>query len=877
MADALKHTVDTTNVTDNRKSRNKRKQKLSHVNNSVVDDNFLDFDFLDKDFLDNDFNHILTEQVSQNSTNDKSISLEENSVGGLIAGNGTSSSMSEVGLADANEGVTQNNFKPEADRLTGNFVSDNVINLSRRVLSHAEISVLSKGLKFCPTPRELDKAKIKQDLENFGRRLRLKWHFRHEEEEFSTNPFKHKSTYHPKNEDAAIEVYLSTIEEQILGIHEQGSNYSNLTVDEREALRTLRNDSEIIIKSADKGSGVVVWDKEDYLKEADSQLSDASIYEEIDYDPSSALEEMISECVNSIRDRGDIMDPDTLQFFSVDNPKLGRFYLLPKIHKRLCRVPGRPVISNSGYYTENISAFLDFHLQPLSQKVKSYIKDTNDFLRKIRDLPDLPADSIFCTIDVVGLYPNIPHEDGLEAIRKSLDSREDPEVSTATLMELANLVLKNNYFVHNGKTYKQKQGTAIGTKFAPSYAILAMGDFETKALNNYFLDPWVWWRYIDDIFLIWQHGEESLLKFIEYLNSLHPSIKFTYKYSRDSIEFLDVLVSRDGVGISTDLYVKDTDTHQYLQFSSCHTFHTKRGIPYGQALRLRRIISDDTILGNRCKELESWLVNRGYPRRMVTEQIERAKMQDRNSLLNFEKGQADKSQRPVLVLTYHPALSKKVHEIIRMFHPILLCDEEHRRFFSDLPLVAFRRTKSLSDILVRAAVPKTPDHSENGCRGCRGRGDCEVCDHITEATNFTSSSNGRNFDIRCGPLHCNSKHVVYLLECKTCGIQYVGSTITKFRIRCNNYKSQFRKYIERRDLGTLGRGKAVPQADLHAHFAQEGHNGLDDFSFKLIDTANTEEDLRKREMFWAFKLNTFLPNGLNDRDIVVEPQSQSLR
>ena len=88
---------------------------------------------------------------------------------------------------------------------------------------------------------------------------------------------------------------------------------------------------------------------------------------------------------------------------------------------------------------------------------KSYIKDTNDFLKKLRDLPDLPQDSIFCTIDVVGLYPNIPHEDGLQALRKSLDARVNPEVSTATLMELDELVLKNNYFTHNDEIYHQKK------------------------------------------------------------------------------------------------------------------------------------------------------------------------------------------------------------------------------------------------------------------------------------------------------------------------------------------------------------------------------------------------------------------------------------
>ena len=89
---------------------------------------------------------------------------------------------------------------------------------------------------------------------------------------------------------------------------------------------------------------------------------------------------------------------------------------------------------NSGYYTENILTFLEYHLKPIAQKVKSYIKDTNDILRKLDALPSLPEDIILCTIDVVGLYPNIPHEDGLVAMRKVLDAREDKTVSRQTLL-----------------------------------------------------------------------------------------------------------------------------------------------------------------------------------------------------------------------------------------------------------------------------------------------------------------------------------------------------------------------------------------------------------------------------------------------------------
>ena len=153
------------------------------------------------------------------------------------------------------------------------------------------------------------------------------------------------------------------------------------------------------------------------------------------------------------------------------DPKFARFYLLPKIHKRLHNVPGRPVISNSGYYTENISSFLDHHLQPLAQAVKSYIKDTNEFLKKLRSLPKLPDGIILCTMDVVGLYPNIPHEEGLSALRKRLETRKEKYVSTDTIIDLAEVVLKNNIFTFGKKTLKQKRGTAIGTKFAPPYSI----------------------------------------------------------------------------------------------------------------------------------------------------------------------------------------------------------------------------------------------------------------------------------------------------------------------------------------------------------------------------------------------------------------------
>ena len=155
--------------------------------------------------------------------------------------------------------------------------------------------------------------------------------------------------------------------------------YNNLTREERGALFDLKNDKTIVIKGADKGSAVVVWDRDDYIQEAEKQLGDKEIYEEVSNDPQPLID-TIHKAVEKIRKRGDL-SADNIKYFMVKDPKFARFYLLPKIHKRLENVPGRPVISNCGFYTENISAFLDFHLQLQIREVKSYIKDTNDFLR----------------------------------------------------------------------------------------------------------------------------------------------------------------------------------------------------------------------------------------------------------------------------------------------------------------------------------------------------------------------------------------------------------------------------------------------------------------------------------------------------------------
>ena len=147
-------------------------------------------------------------------------------------------------------------------------------------------------------------------------------------------------------------------------------------------MRSLANDRSIVFKKADKGSNVVVWDREDYIAEVEKQLGYRNVYKDIGFKEKSLykLPETSNSLFRNPKKKSCIIEKE-LKYFSIEFTKvtnLGKIYLLPKIHKRLFDVPGRPVISNCGNLTEKVSEFLDHVLKPVMQQSRSYIKDYSD-------------------------------------------------------------------------------------------------------------------------------------------------------------------------------------------------------------------------------------------------------------------------------------------------------------------------------------------------------------------------------------------------------------------------------------------------------------------------------------------------------------------
>ena len=130
-----------------------------------------------------------------------------------------------------------------------------------------------------------------------------------------------------------------------------------------------------------------------------------------------------------------------MDYLLIKRPQLGRFYLLPKIHKRTLNVPGRPVISNNGTATENISAFLVYRLKTIVPTVLHILEDSQNFLSRLNELCEIPENAYLVLFDVVGLYPPVPHEEGLVILKCFLDKREDQSVSSENLCILVKKIM----------------------------------------------------------------------------------------------------------------------------------------------------------------------------------------------------------------------------------------------------------------------------------------------------------------------------------------------------------------------------------------------------------------------------------------------------
>jgi Reverse transcriptase (RNA-dependent DNA polymerase) len=402
-----------------------------------------------------------------------------------------------------------------------------------------------------------------------------------------------------------------------------------------------------VVLSADKGNATVVMEEVEYKEKIAALLTDDT-YTRCRKDPTSRINKEVRAAVKALR----VPKKEEFRLINSD-PRPPRLYGLPKIHKT--GVPLRPIVSAVGSPTHPAARYVANLLQPFSGLVDSYVRDSRHFIERLQQIRTEEGD-ILVSFDVESLFTNLPIPETSVILRKHLNKQEG---------DLAELCLRSSYFLWDGAFYLQTRGAAMGSPLSPVAANLYLEEWEEERIRTARLKPKCWLRYVDDTFVIWPHGRNTLEEFLDHLNAGHPSISLTMELEEEKkLPFLDVLVSREPGGrLGHSVYRKKTHTDRYLHAESHH--HPSQKMAVVNTLVARAIaISEPGNLQNEKKHLIRTLEGNGYSRETTERTFRRHLKRKKDTPTQVADKETDLLQ-PVALIPYSKGTSDKVGRILR--------------------------------------------------------------------------------------------------------------------------------------------------------------------------------------------------------------------
>jgi hypothetical protein len=270
---------------------------------------------------------------------------------------------------------------------------------------------------------------------------------------------------------------------------------------------------------------------------------------------------------------------------------------LPKLHKGLVNLAGRPIVGATQWATTPWSIWLETILSPII--CPFHLKNSLSLINQLQTT-FVPENSILISGDVSSLYTNMK----IELLKRDISSLFNDRF----LSRVLGFICDNNYFLYGSQLFKQLDGIAMGTNCAVTLAKIYLRSFDSFCARKFLF----YRRYIDDIFAIFVGDPSDLEIIFSEINSLIDGIHLEFVTNRSSIPFLDLNVMVSEGVISFSLYQKPINIYQYIPHFSYHNPAIFKGLIYGELIRICRVCSlvkdriDNFIL------LFRRLLNRGY-------------------------------------------------------------------------------------------------------------------------------------------------------------------------------------------------------------------------------------------------------------------------
>lgn len=627
----------------------------------------------------------------------------------------------------------------------------------------------------------------------------------------------------------------------------------------KRGIESLRKRKELVIRPADKGGGVVLQSKEKYMAEIDRQLGDGNTYQQLRSNPTSTNKKELEKLIHLGTKKG-ILNKKEAKYLIPESCRIPVLYTVPKIHKDKENPPGRPIVNGIDSLTARMGQYVDTFLQPAVQLTTAYLKDTKHLLQILQDTPVSEGHTLLATADVSSLYTIIKHHQACEATKWVL-KRHSPLLCAQRkfLIKCVDFCLKNNYFWHNQKYYKQLTGVAMGAKFAPSVANAFMAQWEDSSVHtNTPPQLMLYKRYIDDLIIIWNGDRTTLEEFLDQLNTNDRNIALQWNIHEQHIDFLDLDIRIEGEKILTKTHFKSVDRNSYLSTNSCHFKHWLYNIPKGQLIRIKRNCTIEEDYKDQAHILKERFMKKGYSEMSLNNQINEVNHLSRNRMLETTtKRQTAFPEVPQIILDFN-AQHKEVEKLFKKHWHILKADKHLNAVLPEKPKFIYKRAPTIRDKVVKNVIEPPPRNlftffSGTGFYPCKH---CYACNHAQKQrkTDFQATTTGQTFTIK-DFIGCNTEGVIYVLQC-TCKLQYVGRTKRALKTRV---KEHIRNII-----------KGYPKHSVSKHFLNTHNKDPSQLQFwgieKYKKSWRGEHKIRtisQKESRWIYTLKTLTPRGMN--------------
>ncbi len=496
-------------------------------------------------------------------------------------------------------------------------------------------SLLGLGLNFIPTPHQSNNYNYIYDrtFQRIRRSIHLKYHFAGgaNETDNDCNPRIYVPTgWTPPPwtfPAGSLNPRLKAFEKEMKKLFKPRRGKPNLLPHQLRALNDLQANPNLLVVPADKNLGPCIIERDRYIRIVmRDHLNDNATYQRLTAqqvrNTQHYLRTHLEQWIKVHKDSLSRSDKMSLKIHMKNNTEpFARFYATLKVHKAVNGRPltSRPIVSCPGSLLHPLASWVDTHLQKVAQVQRSYFKSSFELKQQLLQLDIPPFRAKLFTADAVSMYTNIPTNRALNIISRYLrrNATRFSSMPMAALIEGLRLVMTNNVFTFGDMTFKQKNGTAMGTPPAPSWANLYFAIHEDEALAEFVGRLLGFWHFIDDIFGIWichpdpETDEARWQDFIRRMND-DPGLTWIFSERSNQVDFMDLTITlNDGV-ITTSLYEKPLNLHLCIPAHSAHPPGLLPGVVFGTLFRIQTLCSDARDREQRTKQFFKRLIVRGY-------------------------------------------------------------------------------------------------------------------------------------------------------------------------------------------------------------------------------------------------------------------------